>query len=272
MRKICFGAASRHCGRPRHGACRRAARGSAGWLRCQSVSRAGRRLPHGSAPAPIRMGSMARAWPPTAALPATGAVRGVIAAIRPITAGSPAVAGNDSRTAARSIFRPRGSQPAMRRVRRIASLIQSRSASCPIELAVRTRSDSLSSHILPVSGTMIGVCTTLIGLVKFATAQARHVACRRICGTGCRDVSGECDDLLLCRSAGRIERNSASASSGWPIRFSFAAWSVSRSSRPVRLRSDLSFLFACAKVGVADHVRAQESRARSFDGEIMFLN
>jgi hypothetical protein len=38
-------------------------------------------------------------------------------------------------------------------------------------MAVRTRSDSLSSHILPVSGTMIGVCTTLIGLVKFATAR-----------------------------------------------------------------------------------------------------
>jgi hypothetical protein len=38
-------------------------------------------------------------------------------------------------------------------------------------IAVRTRSDSLSSHILPVSGTMIGVCTTLIGLVKFATAR-----------------------------------------------------------------------------------------------------
>lgn len=38
-------------------------------------------------------------------------------------------------------------------------------------IAVRTRSDSLSSHILPVSGTMIGVCTTLIGLVKFAAAK-----------------------------------------------------------------------------------------------------
>jgi hypothetical protein len=38
-------------------------------------------------------------------------------------------------------------------------------------IAVRTRSDSLSSHILPVSGTMIGVCTTLIGLVKLATLE-----------------------------------------------------------------------------------------------------
>ena len=38
-------------------------------------------------------------------------------------------------------------------------------------IAVRTRSDSLSSHILPVSGTMIGVCTTLIGLAKFAASR-----------------------------------------------------------------------------------------------------
>ncbi|MBT1517186.1 hypothetical protein KIP88_43375 [Bradyrhizobium sp. SRL28] len=44
-------------------------------------------------------------------------------------------------------------------------------------IAVRTRSDSLSSHILPVSGTMIGVCTTLIGLVKLAASRhgASHV-------------------------------------------------------------------------------------------------
>jgi hypothetical protein len=39
-------------------------------------------------------------------------------------------------------------------------------------LTIRTRSDSLASHILPVSGTMIGVCATLIGLVKIA--QAKH--------------------------------------------------------------------------------------------------
>ena len=38
-------------------------------------------------------------------------------------------------------------------------------------VAIRTRSDSLSSHILPVSGTMIGVCTTLIGLVKLAATK-----------------------------------------------------------------------------------------------------
>ena len=38
-------------------------------------------------------------------------------------------------------------------------------------VAIRTRSGSLSSHILPVSGTMIGVCTTLIGLVKLAAAK-----------------------------------------------------------------------------------------------------
>jgi hypothetical protein len=39
-------------------------------------------------------------------------------------------------------------------------------------LTIRTRSESLASHILPVSGTMIGVCATLIGLVKLA--EARH--------------------------------------------------------------------------------------------------
>jgi hypothetical protein len=39
-------------------------------------------------------------------------------------------------------------------------------------LTIRTRSESLASHILPVSGTMIGVCVTLIGLVKLA--EARH--------------------------------------------------------------------------------------------------
>jgi hypothetical protein len=33
------------------------------------------------------------------------------------------------------------------------------------------QSRSLSSHILPTSGTMIGVCATLIGLVKIAEAH-----------------------------------------------------------------------------------------------------
>ena len=44
-------------------------------------------------------------------------------------------------------------------------------------IAIRTRGDSLSSHILPVSGTMIGVCTTLIGLVKLVATRhgASHV-------------------------------------------------------------------------------------------------
>jgi hypothetical protein len=37
---------------------------------------------------------------------------------------------------------------------------------------IRTRSESLASHILPVSGTMIGVCTTLVGLIK--VAEIRH--------------------------------------------------------------------------------------------------
>jgi magnesium-transporting ATPase (P-type) len=35
-------------------------------------------------------------------------------------------------------------------------------------LSTRTRSEALASHILPVSATMIGVCVTLIGLVKLA--------------------------------------------------------------------------------------------------------
>jgi hypothetical protein len=38
-------------------------------------------------------------------------------------------------------------------------------------LTIRTRNDSLASHILPVSGTMIGVCVTLIGLVKLAKSK-----------------------------------------------------------------------------------------------------
>jgi len=38
-------------------------------------------------------------------------------------------------------------------------------------ITIRTRSESLASHILPVSGTMIGVCATLIGLVKLAEAK-----------------------------------------------------------------------------------------------------
>ena len=38
-------------------------------------------------------------------------------------------------------------------------------------IVIRARSDSLSSHILPVSGTMIGVCATLIGLAKLATLK-----------------------------------------------------------------------------------------------------
>src|SRR5215467_9270856 len=36
---------------------------------------------------------------------------------------------------------------------------------------VRMRSETLASHILPVSATMIGVCVTLIGLVKLAEAK-----------------------------------------------------------------------------------------------------
>ena len=39
------------------------------------------------------------------------------------------------------------------------------------ERVARTRSETLASHILPVSGTMIGVCVTLIGLVKLAEAK-----------------------------------------------------------------------------------------------------
>jgi hypothetical protein len=38
-------------------------------------------------------------------------------------------------------------------------------------MTIRTRSESLATHILPVSGTMIGVCATLIGLVKLAESK-----------------------------------------------------------------------------------------------------
>jgi len=44
-------------------------------------------------------------------------------------------------------------------------------------IMMATRGDSLASHILPASATMIGVCATLIGLVKLAQAKpgASHV-------------------------------------------------------------------------------------------------
>jgi hypothetical protein len=38
-------------------------------------------------------------------------------------------------------------------------------------VTIRTKGDSLASHILPVSGTMIGVSATVIGLVKLAEAK-----------------------------------------------------------------------------------------------------
>jgi hypothetical protein len=38
-------------------------------------------------------------------------------------------------------------------------------------LTIRSRNDTLASHILPASATMIGVCATLIGLVKLAEAK-----------------------------------------------------------------------------------------------------
>lgn len=41
----------------------------------------------------------------------------------------------------------------------------------PNRVDIRARADSLASHILPVSGTMIGVCTTLVGLVKIAEVK-----------------------------------------------------------------------------------------------------
>lgn len=37
-----------------------------------------------------------------------------------------------------------------------------------------TQSAGLASHILPVSGTMIGVCVTLVGLVKVAEIKSGH--------------------------------------------------------------------------------------------------
>lgn len=38
-------------------------------------------------------------------------------------------------------------------------------------VTTRIKGENLASHILPVSGTMIGVCATLIGLVKLAEAK-----------------------------------------------------------------------------------------------------
>ncbi len=57
----------------------------------------------GSATVPIRAAITAHAGRGTAALPATGEVRGVIAATRRITAGSPAAAGNRQRIRGRAI-------------------------------------------------------------------------------------------------------------------------------------------------------------------------
>ena len=55
---------------------------------------------------------------------------------------------------------------------RNASLTGMREQIMSNRLTIRARNESLASHILPVSGTMIGVCVTLIGLVKLA--QQRH--------------------------------------------------------------------------------------------------
>lgn len=41
-------------------------------------------------------------------------------------------------------------------------------------IVTQTRNDGLASHILPVSGTMIGGCAALIGLVKLAGGSS-HV-------------------------------------------------------------------------------------------------
>ena len=71
-------------------------------------------------------------------------------------------------------------------------------------IAIRTRSDSLSSHILPVSGTMIGVCTTLIGLVKLASTKhgVSHVDEYAALVAVTFPASAM---RRICRSAGRIE-------------------------------------------------------------------
>jgi len=57
----------------------------------------------------------------------------------------------------------------------ISSFLQPLKPAEPVmsnRIAFRTRSEALAAHILPVSGTMIGVCVTLIGLVKLA--EVRH--------------------------------------------------------------------------------------------------
>ena len=63
-------------------------------------------------------------------------------------------------------------------------------------LTIRTRSDSLASHILPVSGTMIGVCATLIGLVKLAESKHGSSHVDEYAAVASGDVSGQRDDIL----------------------------------------------------------------------------
>ena len=63
-------------------------------------------------------------------------------------------------------------------------------------ITIRTRSDSLASHILPVSGTMIGVCATLIGLVKLASQRHGPSHVDEYAAIVGGDVSGQRADVL----------------------------------------------------------------------------
>jgi hypothetical protein len=49
--------------------------------------------------------------------------------------------------------------------------VKSSEQSMSNRVTTRIKGENLASHILPVSGTMIGVCATLIGLVKLAEAK-----------------------------------------------------------------------------------------------------
>ena len=93
-------------------------------------------------------------------------------------------------------------------------------------LIIRTRSDSLASHILPVSGTMIGVCATLIGLAKIA--QAKH-------GTSHVDEFAAIAAVTFLASA---------LTSYLSIRF------AEQSRRSVRLERLADLIFLCGLVGI----------------------
>ena len=93
-------------------------------------------------------------------------------------------------------------------------------------LIIPTREKSLASHILPVSGTMIGVCATLIGLAKIA--QAKH-------------STSHVDEFAALAAVTFLASALASYLS---IRF------AEQSGRSIRLERLADLIFLCGLVGI----------------------